>query len=76
MKASKSKSMGTSQSPVFPKAPDRVRPKPNSAASTAKSKKRTASFSKSRKVPGRGTRQMKTRLNSQMLFRECGNSTP
>jgi hypothetical protein len=77
MKAPITKPTETSQAPVFPKTLHRVRQRPKDGDPTPKSAKRDNVFSQSRDVrEDRGTRQIKTKHNSQTLFRKCGNSKP
>jgi hypothetical protein len=81
MKAAADKTAAMPQSPVFPQTLHRLRPNPDAVARAAgskpKSQKRDNIFSKSRDTrEDRATRQIKTKHNSQTLFRACGNSKP
>jgi len=56
------------QTSVFPKTLHRLRPEPQAAVPSPKSKKRENTFSKSRDTrEDRGTREMKTTRSSQSL---------
>jgi hypothetical protein len=69
MKAPITKLAATTQTPVFPKTLHRLRSNPPAATP---SQKRDNTFSQSRDTrEDRGTRQMKTTLDSQKLFRLC-----
>jgi hypothetical protein len=60
------------KAPVFPKTLHRLRSTPKAAAKSPKSKKRDNIFSKSRDTrEDRGSRQMKTKYNTQTLFHIC-----
>jgi hypothetical protein len=79
MKKANAKPGATPQTPVFPQTLHRLRPNANAtagaAASNLKPQKRDNIFSKSRDTrEDRATRQIKTKHNSQTLFRACGNS--
>jgi hypothetical protein len=79
MKPAIVKPAATPQTPVFPQTLHRLRANANAVAKTAasnpKSQKRDNTFSKSRDIrEDRATRQIKTKHNSQTLFRACGNS--
>jgi hypothetical protein len=77
MKAPVTKPPEASQTPVFPKTPHRLRQTPNDGATNPKSSKRNNTFSQSRDVrEDRGTRQIKTKHNSETLFRMCGDFQP
>jgi hypothetical protein len=81
MKPASVKPAATSQTPVFPQTLHRLRANTNAAAkpaaSNSKSQKRDNTFSKSRDTrEDRATRQIKTKHNSQTLFRACGHSKP
>jgi hypothetical protein len=61
-----------SKTPVFPKTPHSPRPVAEKTAATPKAKKRDNIFSKSRDTrEDRGTREMKTKHNSQTFFHIC-----
>jgi hypothetical protein len=79
MKAPISKPAALPQTPVFPKTLHRLRPNANATEVTSNPKppKRDNVFSKSRDMrEDRATRQIKTKHNSETLFRACGNSKP
>jgi hypothetical protein len=77
MKAPTTKLAEAPQTPVFPKTPHRLRQIPKDGAANPKASKRNDTFSQSRDVrEDRGTRQIKTKHNSQTLFRACGKSNP
>jgi hypothetical protein len=66
-----------SQTPVSPKKPHRLRQASKDGAANSKAQKRDNTFSQSRDVrEDRGTRQIKSKHNSQTLFRMCGDYTP
>jgi len=72
MKASITKPAETSQTPVFPKTPHRLRPNAKEASPNSKPEKRDNIFSKSRDTrEDRGTREIKTTHNTQTLFQIC-----
>jgi len=65
------------QIPVSPKILRKLRSDLKAATPGPISKKRGNIFSKSRGVRGdRGTRQLKTTHNTQVLFRICGHASP
>lgn len=74
MKASINQLAKTSQTPVFKVVIHKLGANPKQAAS---SPKRDKTFSQARATrEDHGTRQMKTTLNSEMLFRLCGHLSP
>jgi hypothetical protein len=77
MKASIVNLAAARQTRVFPKAFHRRRPNPKKATPNPKSQKRNNVSLKSRDTrEDRGWRQMKTKYNSQTLFRICGEFSP
>jgi hypothetical protein len=72
MKASIAPAAGTPQTPAVSKTLRRLPPNAEAASPGPKPKKRDNIFSKSRDTrEDRGTRQAKTKHNSQTLFRSC-----
>jgi hypothetical protein len=77
MKTSITKLAEIPQTPVFQIVIRKPGANPKAASPSPKSQKRDKIFSKSRDMrENRSTRQMKTTLNSETLFRICGHVSP